>query len=101
MHLCGIGIAVRNCAAQLEFSWIRQLLRRAEADVGKLAIRIAREGTRTAHAELLQRELWVGKARHLRRNKCRRPGGTFSSQNSGVVSLGLFDERGQLRRDPG
>jgi len=95
--LCGIGIAIRHSATQLELSWIRQLLRSANANVGKIAIRITGEGTRTADAELLQRELGVRKSRHLRRNKCRRLSGLFGSLNGWVVPLSLFDEHGQRR----
>ena len=46
--------------AQLPFARVGDILRRPEPDVGEIAVAVAREGSRTAHTELLHRELRLG-----------------------------------------
>jgi len=49
-----------------------EYLRDAETDVGKVAIRVPGEGTRTADAEMLQSKLRIGQRRDLGRYLLRR-----------------------------
>ena len=54
-----------DSSAQLPFAWVGDVLRRAEPDVGEIAVAVARERSWAADAELLHRELRVGKRRGL------------------------------------
>src|SRR5947209_10607101 len=92
VRLYGIRIAIRHCAPQLEFSWIRKLLRSAQANVRKIAIRVARKWAGTAHTELLKRELRVWRRRHFRSTKCRGLRCGLGNANCRIIPLSFLDE---------
>ena len=70
--LRNIRVAFRNLALQAQLARIRNVLRDAEAKVGKVAVGVAGKGARTANADMLQIELRVGQRGDLRRNLFRR-----------------------------
>src|SRR5438309_9919247 len=92
MCLGRLSITVRHRTPQFEFSGIWKLLRNADADVRKIAIRVARKWAGTAHTELLKRELRVWQRRHLGSTKCRGFRCALGNANCRIILLGFLDE---------
>ena len=61
----GVRFVFGDTGAQLPFARVRDVLRRAEPDVGEIAVAVARERSWAAHAELLHRQLCLGKCGDL------------------------------------
>src|SRR6266404_1465926 len=70
--LRNIRVASRNLTLQAQLAWVWNILRNTKAKVGEVAVRVASEGARTAHADMLQIELRVGQRRDLCRHLFRR-----------------------------
>src|SRR6266849_10361793 len=66
--LRNIRVAFRNLTLQAQLAGVWNVLRDAEAEVGKVAVGIAGEGARAANTDMLQVELRVGQRRDLRWN---------------------------------
>ncbi len=87
-----LDIFLRNFAAQPQFPGVRKVLRNAKADVGEIAIGVARKRPRAAHADVLQNKLRVGQRGHLSGDLlCRIPlvSGRLDLR---IISLGLRDQ---------
>src|SRR5713226_4018106 len=67
-----IRFAFRNFALKAQLAWVWNVLRDAEAEIGKVTVGVAGEGARAAHAEMLQIKLRVGQRRDLCWNLFRR-----------------------------
>src|SRR5579883_1142626 len=99
--LCGMGLGFCYCTSNFQLSGIWKLLRHPDTDVCKVAIGVPRERSRASYAELLNHEVWVWAARHLRTSKRRSTRGTFRNVDGRIILLGFLDEHTQRRRLPG
>ncbi len=80
-----IGVAIRHGAPQLQLSGKRDLLGSAEADVGKVVVRVTRKRAGTTEGEVLNLELRIGQRRYLRGTIPRGLCGLLGRQNSRVI----------------
>src|SRR5258708_36082477 len=83
--------------AQLPFAWVGNVLRDAEPDVGEIAVTVARERAWASYAELLYRELRVGKGRSLLGNISRCLPSVERGRNLRVLLLCLLYQFMQRR----
>src|SRR5882724_3049828 len=66
--LRNIRFSLRNLTLQAQLARIGNILRNSQADIRKIAVRVAGEGARATYAQMLQSELRVGQCRDLRRS---------------------------------
>src|SRR5450755_2446428 len=92
--LRNIRVALRNLTFQAQLTGIRNVLRDAEAEVGKVAVGVAGKRPWAANTDMLQIELWVGQRRDLRWNLLGRLPGLPRPFNLRIVLLRF---RQQLR----
>src|SRR5439155_157530 len=87
-----VRFVLSNSGTQWALAGVGQVLRRAETDVGELAIAVAGEGPRTAHAELLYRELCLGEGGNLLGNISGRLPPMKRRCNLGILLLRLLHQ---------
>ena len=85
-------VPLRQLATQTQLSRIRNVLRDAESDVGKITIRKSGERPRAADRELLHHNFRVRKRRSLRGDLGRTLPAVARCQNLGVMALRFFDQ---------
>ena len=98
--LTNVCVSFRNFALQSQFSRIGNILRDAETDVREVAVRISGKRSRTADADMLQRELRIGKRRDLRRHLLRRFPSLPRRLNLRIVFVGFLHQGRQEGRFP-
>src|SRR5437867_13451755 len=67
-----IRVAFRNFTLQAQLAWVWNVLRDAEAEVGKVAVGVAGKGAWAADTDVLQIELRVGNRKSTRLNSSHR-----------------------------
>jgi len=70
-HIHDVRLPLRHLGTQVQLAGIGQLLRCANADVGKVAVGVTREGLGAADAHILIGEGWIGQRADLKRNLLR------------------------------
>src|SRR6266849_4220188 len=93
--LQNIRVAFRNLTLQAQLARVRNILRDPEAEVGKVAVGVAGEGTRAADADMLQTELRVWQRGNLRRHLFRRLPALPRRFNLRIVLLRFREQLGE------